>query len=108
MNTPLDKRNKSKYYHLHYYYGNNTKDYHDLKEKIEELIPWEVHLEAPKTFALTLRASGEIERQINIIISRPILGGDNSLGHKPYAQATIEKCPRFEEDLEIFFKKEET
>lgn len=38
MKTPLDRRNKSKYYQLHHDYGHDMEDYCDLKEQIKELI----------------------------------------------------------------------
>lgn len=38
MRTLLDRRNKSKYYHLHHDYGYDMEDYCDLKEQIKELI----------------------------------------------------------------------
>lgn len=35
--TPLERRNKFKYYHFHHDFGYNTEDCHDLKEQIENL-----------------------------------------------------------------------
>lgn len=35
------------------------------------------------------------------------MGGDNTLGYKAYARATIEKHPRSEDDSKITFKYEE-
>lgn len=53
--------------------------------------PREINLEVPRIFAPTL---GAMERQIDVIVGRPTLGGDIWSGYKAYAQAIIEKCSR--------------
>lgn len=40
MKTPRELRNYSKYYRFHLDYGHDTKECHDLKNQIEELIRW--------------------------------------------------------------------
>ena len=47
-------------------------------------------------------------RQIDVIISGPSPGGDNSSSRKAYTWTTIEKCTRMEDNPKITFKEEET
>lgn len=47
---------------------------------------------------------GLVERKIDVIIGGHILGGDSTFGCIAYSRATIEKCLRSKDDLEITLK----
>ncbi|RWW24379.1 hypothetical protein GW17_00011341 [Ensete ventricosum] len=113
--TKTRGRDKRRYCHFHRDYGYDTKECHDLKNQIEDLIR-QGHLHRyvrdqqvllnenrHQDRELSPRPRGPIEKQIYVIIGGPASGGDSSSARKAYAQCVVEKRPRSDRDPEITF-----
>ncbi|RZR91029.1 hypothetical protein BHM03_00019074 [Ensete ventricosum] len=78
-----------------------------LKNQIEDLIH-RGHLDRfiRKPRELSLSPKGPVERQIDVIVGGPAMGGDSSSARKAYARVEVQKRPRARYDLEITFEFE--
>ncbi|RRT33545.1 hypothetical protein B296_00055676 [Ensete ventricosum] len=103
--TRANERDYGCYSHFHHDYGHNIEECHDLKNQIEDLIR-RGHLDRyiRKPRELSLCPKGPVERQVDVIIGSPIVGGDSSSAMKAYAHVKVQKRPRAWGDLGITFE----
>ncbi|XP_064987292.1 uncharacterized protein LOC135626032 [Musa acuminata AAA Group] len=101
-------KDRSKYCMFHRDYGHDTEDCHDLRNQIEELI-WRGHLGhyLKEPMEASLHPRGPVEKQIDVIIDGPMVGGSSTTTRKAYTRSIVEKCPRPEFELDITFGTEE-
>ncbi|RWV85244.1 hypothetical protein GW17_00052977 [Ensete ventricosum] len=114
IKTRPEGRDKRRYYRFPREHGHDTKECHDLKNQIEDLIR-HGHLRRyvreqqtpPKdrpTWDSSPHPKGPIEKQINVIIGGPTFRGDSSLVRKAYVQSMVEKRPKCDCDPNITFR----
>ncbi|RRT79618.1 hypothetical protein B296_00004394 [Ensete ventricosum] len=90
----IEERDRRRYCRFHHDYGHNTEECYDLKNQIEDLI-CRGHLDRyiRKPRESSLRPKGLVERQVDVIIGGPTVGGDSSSARKAYARAEVQKRP---------------
>ncbi|RRT54245.1 hypothetical protein B296_00049301 [Ensete ventricosum] len=90
---------------------NPMKTPRELRDRIEELTCkgyLRRYVKRSRELPSIPHPHGSIEKQINVIIGRPMSGGDSVLGRKAYARAIMEKRPRQKDEPKIAFKVGET
>ncbi|XP_064963257.1 uncharacterized protein LOC135611546 [Musa acuminata AAA Group] len=96
-------KDQSKYCKFHRDHGHDTEDCRDLQNQIEALIQGG-HLRCYlKSQEATPRPKGLVERQIDIISSQLVAGGNNMAARKAYTYSMVEKRPWPKHELEITF-----
>ncbi|RWW12625.1 hypothetical protein GW17_00023700 [Ensete ventricosum] len=114
MKTLSKRRDKMRYCRFHREHCHNTEECRDLQSQIEDLIR-QGHLNRyihdQSSFPddrpprdPSPRPKGPIEKQIDVIIGGPALGGDSSSARKAYARTMVGKRPAHEDDLDITFE----
>ncbi|RZS16638.1 hypothetical protein BHM03_00048660, partial [Ensete ventricosum] len=95
------------YYRFHHDYEHDTKECHDLKNHIEDLV-CQGHLDhfVRRLCELSLRPKGPVEKQIDVIVGRPTMGNDNSSARRACAHAEVQKRPHARSNPEITFESE--
>ncbi|RRT65378.1 hypothetical protein B296_00019284 [Ensete ventricosum] len=106
IRTQSEEHDHGRYYHFHRDYGHDTDECYDLKNQIEDLICCHLDQFVRKPCKLSLCPKGPMVRQIDVIVGRPVAGGDSSSARKAYARAEVQKRPRARLDPEITFKSE--
>ncbi|RWW50929.1 hypothetical protein BHE74_00042767, partial [Ensete ventricosum] len=114
IRTKIGGRDKIRYCRFHRDYGHDTEECNDLRNQIEDLIR-QGHLHR---FVRDRRPSEErprrdrnpsprpdrpIEKQIDVIVGRPMSEGDSSSARKADARSAVEKRPRRSQDPGITF-----
>ncbi|RWV98064.1 hypothetical protein GW17_00039117 [Ensete ventricosum] len=94
MRTRVEERDRRRYCRFHHDYGHNTEECYDLKNRIEDLI-CRGHLDRyiRKPREPSLHPKGLVQRQVDVIIGGPAVGGDSSSARKAYAHAEVQKRP---------------
>ncbi|RRT43486.1 hypothetical protein B296_00056384 [Ensete ventricosum] len=102
MKAQLEERDQRRFYHD---YSHDTDECYNLKNQIKDLIR-RGHLSryVRKSHEPSFHPKGPIEKQIDVFVSGPALGGDSSSARKEYARAVVEKRPRHECNPEITFR----
>ncbi|RWW63141.1 hypothetical protein BHE74_00029697 [Ensete ventricosum] len=114
MKTRSERHDKRRYCRFHREYGNDTDECRDLQSPIEDLIQ-HGHLRRYVRDQSALPGSrpprdpspqskGPVEKQIDVIMGGPALGGNSSSARKAYARTEVGKRHAHEEDLDITFK----
>ncbi|RZS13040.1 hypothetical protein BHM03_00044558 [Ensete ventricosum] len=106
IRTQSEEHDRGRYCHFHRDYGHDTDECYDLKNQIEDLICGHLDQFVRKPCKLSLCPKGPMVRQIDVIVGRPVAGGDSSSARKAYARAEVQKRPRARLDPEITFKSE--
>ncbi|RWV83798.1 hypothetical protein GW17_00054548 [Ensete ventricosum] len=99
IRTRFKEDDHGHYCRFHRDYGHDTKECYDLKNQIEYLIH-RGHLDRymRKPREPSLCPKGPMERQIDMIVGGPAVGGDSSSARKAYARLEVQKRPRVQHD----------
>ncbi|RWW53821.1 hypothetical protein BHE74_00039643 [Ensete ventricosum] len=100
-------RDCRRYCRFHHDYGHDTKECYDLKNQIEDLIR-RSHLDwyIMKSHEPSLRPKGHVERQVDVIMGGPTMGGISSSARKAYARVEIQKRLRARSNPGTTFESE--
>ncbi|RWW07836.1 hypothetical protein BHE74_00024112 [Ensete ventricosum] len=92
MKSRAEDRDRRCYYRFYRNYGHDTKECYDLKNQIENLMCCD-HLDRyiRKPREPSLRPKGPVERQVDVIVGGPTMGGVSSSVRKAYALAEVLK-----------------
>ncbi|RWV96563.1 hypothetical protein GW17_00040711 [Ensete ventricosum] len=101
INTLPELKDQSKYYLFHCDYKHDTKECHDLRNQIEELIRRGHSRYLKKPRESSPGPHGPMKKQIDVIVSGPASSGDIMSGQKVYARADVEKRHRQRDEPEI-------